>query len=77
MSRGNQVAQSVLDALIDYREEHGFSPSTIELGAMVGLSRQTVWKALYRLEEAGAIRSTPGCTRSWVPTRTVAYPEAA
>ena len=77
VAQGRATAQRVLDALIDYREKHGFPPSIRELGKQLGVVPRTVHEALIRLEEAGAITSTPRVNRSWVPTRSVAYPEAA
>ena len=51
--------QQVLDYIKKYVAEHGFPPSTREIGAALGLSSPaTVHTHLSKLEEAGCIRKT-------------------
>ena len=51
--------EDVLNYIKKYVVEHGFSPSTREIGAALGLSSPaTVHTHLKKLEDAGCIRKT-------------------
>lgn len=56
--RGDQVREKILQAIIGYIEEHGYPPSTREIGSMVGLqSTQSVFNHLERMYIDGMIES--------------------
>ena len=58
---------ALLAAIIAYQQEHGYSPSILELMLSCGhVTKSTVEYSLRKLEAAGRIRRTPGIARSIV-----------
>lgn len=66
-----EAEQAVLDALIDWREEHGYSPTHAELAKVTGYAVGSVHRVAMRLAVNGAIAYQPtrGASRTMVPLR--------
>ena len=59
--------EQILDAIAAYIEEHGYSPSSRDVGRMVGLrSASTVMGRLRMLRDAGLLRFDDKVPRSIV-----------
>lgn len=53
-----EMLNKILDAIVAYMQEHGYSPSVREIGEMVGLqSTSSVQHYMYQLYELGLIES--------------------
>lgn len=70
--RRELVDQRVLDALIDWREEHDESPSITVLAKHLGMSFTTCKETLARMRAAGSIDY--GRTLELTPLRLDAHP---
>lgn len=61
----NNMEAKVLDAIEDYINQNGFSPSIREIGDKVGLkSSSTVHRYLKLLEDRGSIERLENCPRA-------------
>lgn len=64
MKQGQERRDAIMVFLRSYVADHGYPPSTREIGQAVGLSSLAgVREALRRLESDGQIRITPGVQR--------------
>ena len=63
------IERAVLDAIRDYRDANGVSPSIAEVAAVIDRSRARVQQLVERLVAAGRLRRLPGRMRSLVPAR--------
>ena len=62
--------REVLDYVCSYREQHGFSPSLVEIAAKLKIrSLTSVLGHLRALEKKGFIRRSAGVSRSIIPTK--------
>ena len=57
-SKGEKTRAKILEAIITYISEHGYSPTVREIGEMVGLkSTSTVYTQLTKMLEMGMIET--------------------
>ena len=60
-SQGEKIRKDMLQAIIGYIEQHGYPPTTREIGEMVGLkSTSSVHAHLQRLLREGKIETDAG-----------------
>lgn len=58
---GKEIREKILQAIIEYIDEHGYPPTTREIGEMVGLkSTSSVHAHLQRLLREGKIETDTG-----------------
>lgn len=60
--------------LRDYRHRHGISPTMIELGAMLGISKEAVFEHVANLERRGFLTRTKHAARSITIAESVELP---
>lgn len=50
--------EEILEAIVGYIKEHGYPPTVVEIGEMVGLrSKSSVWMHLQQMFDAGMIET--------------------
>ena len=66
--QGIERREQIVQAILDYHAEHGFSPSIADCAEVVGISVNMTKQHINRLVEEGRVSRLPGVGRSLVVT---------
>lgn len=66
MKQCTERDKEILHFIMEYTENHGYSPSVREIGKSLYLSSTTTYRHLYKLVELGYLSMTPKTPRSIV-----------
>ena len=57
IEQGNNTRKEILQSIIEYIEEHGYSPSYEEIGELTGKARVTIHRHIHIMLEEGLIET--------------------
>lgn len=64
---------SIIEYVLSYRAEHGFSPSIREIADHENTSPSNVFRIMQQMVNQGEVASVAGRARTWIPVDPVPF----